>query len=198
MAVEPKSAVAQGAAGPYESRVTRPEDKEGIRQLFQEVFKDEMTEALWQWKYERPESKGAVVLKGGKIVAHYGGLGRWVLREGIRCLAVQIGDVMVAAGVRHSVRSNSPFFLVFTTFAEAYLGFDKLFPFAFGFPNVRAYRIAEQLGRLLQSGSHERGPLDSPTLAIREPPSLWSGSPSGRGPHGRKRCGNPLMEADVR
>lgn len=146
MAVEPKSAVEHGAAGPYESRVTRPEDKEGIRQLFQEVFKDEMTEALWQWKYERPESKGAVVLKGGKIVAHYGGLGRWVLREGIRCLAVQIGDVMVAAGVRHSVRSNSPFFLVFTTFAEAYLGFDKLFPFAFGFPNIRAYRIAQQLG----------------------------------------------------
>ena len=140
----PGTAVAP--AEPYESRVTHPEDKEGIRQLFHEVFKDEMTEALWQWKYGRPESKGAVVLKGGKIVAHYGGLGRWVLRDGIRCLAVQIGDVMVAPGVRHSVRSNSPFFLVFTTFAEAYLGFDKLFPFAFGFPNVRAYRIAERLG----------------------------------------------------
>lgn len=140
----PRSAVRR--VGPYESRVTRPEDKEEIRRLFLEVFKEVMTEAHWQWKYDRPESKGAVVLRGGKIVAHYGGLGRRVMREGKNCLAVQIGDVMVAPAVRHSVRSNSPFFLVFTTFAEAYLGFDRLFPLAFGFPNVRACRIAERLG----------------------------------------------------
>lgn len=130
----------------YESRVAGPEDREGIRRLFQEVFQDEMSEAVWQWKYERPESRGAVVLKNGKIVAHYGGIGRWVLREGVQCLAVQIGDVMVASEVRHLVRTNSPFFRVFTTFAEAYLGYDKLFPFAYGFPTVRAFRIAERLG----------------------------------------------------
>ena len=138
--------VENGPAGTYESRVAYPEDREGIRRLFQEVFQDEMSEAVWQWKYERPESRGAVVLKDGKIVAHYGGMGRWVLREGVRCLAVQIGDVMVAPEVRHSVRTHSPFFRVFTTFAEAYLGYDKLFPFAFGFPTVRAFRIAERLG----------------------------------------------------
>ena len=134
------------AEGGYVCRVTCREDQEEVRRLFQEVFGEPMSQALWQWKYGRTESKGAVVLKAGKIVAHYGGMGRWMLREGARCLAVQIGDVMVAPEVRHSVRTNSPFFRVFTTFAEAYLGYDKLFPFAFGFPTVRAFRIAESLG----------------------------------------------------
>lgn len=143
----------RGMAPSYSCRVLEPSDADQVRALFREVFQGEMTEALWNWKYARDESKGAVVLKEGRMVAHYGGMGRWVLMRGHRQLAVQIGDVMVASAVRQSVRSQSPFYLAFTTFAQHYLGQGKFYPFAFGFPNDRAFRIAERLGFYAKVGS---------------------------------------------
>lgn len=134
-------------------RVLQPSDADQVRTLFQEVFREEMSEALWRWKYAREDSKGVVVFRAGRMVAHYGGMGRWVLMKGSRQLAVQIGDVMVASAVRQSVRRRSPFYLAFTTFAEHYLGHGKLFPFAFGFPNDRAFQLAERLGFYAKVGS---------------------------------------------
>lgn len=137
----------------YQARVLQHADMEGVRDLFREVFREEMSPELWRWKYDRDFSKGAVVLKDGRIVAHYGGLGRRVLLCGEEMLSVQIGDVMVAPSVRQSVRSNSPFFLAYTTFVDAYVGYGKFFPFGFGFPNDRAFRIAEKLGFYAGVGS---------------------------------------------
>lgn len=137
----------------YHARVLQHADMDGVRDLFREVFREEMSPALWRWKYDRDYSKGAVVAKDGRIVAHYGGLGRKVLLCGEEMLSVQIGDVMVAPSVRQSVRSNSPFYLAYTTFVEAYVGYGKFFPFGFGFPNDRAFRIAEKLGFYAKVGS---------------------------------------------
>lgn len=137
----------------YQARVLQHEDMDAVRELFREVFREEMPEALWRWKYARELSKGAVVLKDGRIVAHYGGLGRRVLLCGEETVSVQIGDVMVAPAVRQSVRSNSPFYLAYTTFVDSYVGYGKFFPFGFGFPNERAFRIAEKLGFYAKVGS---------------------------------------------
>lgn len=137
----------------YQARVLQQDDMDAVRALFREVFKEDMPEALWRWKYERELSKGAVVLKDGRIVAHYGGLGRRVLLCGEETVSVQIGDVMVAPSVRQSVRSNSPFYLAYTTFVDTYVGYGKFFPFGFGFPNDRAFRIAEKLGFYAKVGS---------------------------------------------
>jgi hypothetical protein len=137
----------------YEARVLQHADMDGVRDLFREVFREEMSPALWRWKYDRELSKGAVVLKDGRIVAHYGGLGRKVLLCGDASVAVQIGDVMVAPSVRQSVRSNSPFYLAYTTFVDNYVGYGRFFPFGFGFPNDRAFRIAEKLGFYARVGS---------------------------------------------
>jgi len=137
----------------YQARVLQHSDMEGVRDLFREVFREEMSQELWRWKYDRDQSKGSVVLRDGRIVAHYGGLGRKVLLRGQPMLSVQIGDVMVASSVRQSVRSNSPFYMAYTTFVDAYVGYGKFFPFGFGFPNVRAFRIAEKLGFYAKVGS---------------------------------------------
>lgn len=142
-----------GSEVPYQARVLQADDMDAVRTLFREVFNEEMSEELWRWKYARELSKGAVVLKDGRIVAHYGGLGRRVLLQGEPMLSVQIGDVMVAPSVRQSVRSNSPFYLAYTTFVDAYVGYGKFFPFGFGFPNDRAFRIAEKLGFYAKVGS---------------------------------------------
>jgi hypothetical protein len=138
---------------PYQARVLQHDDMDAVRELFRDVFREEMPEALWRWKYARELSKGSVVLKDGRIVAHYGGLGRRVLLCGEETVSVQIGDVMVAPSVRQSVRSNSPFFLAYTTFVDSYVGYGKFFPFGFGFPNDRAFRIAEKLGFYAKVGS---------------------------------------------
>ena len=53
---------------------------------------------------------------------------------------------MVASSSRHAVRSGSPFYLAFTEFARLFLGYDKIFPLAFGFPNKRVMRLAQLLG----------------------------------------------------
>lgn len=175
----------------YQARVLQHTDMDGVRDLFREVFREEMSPELWRWKYDRDFSKGAVVLKDGRIVAHYGGLGRRVLLCGEEMLSVQIGDVMVAPAVRQSVRSNSPFFLAYTTFVEAYVGYGKFFPFGFGFPNDRAFRIAEKLGFYAKVGSmsevswqaqssrwawfHKTEPVTQDTLARQAPviDALW-------------------------
>jgi hypothetical protein len=137
----------------YQARVLQQDDMESVRDLFREVFNEDMSAELWRWKYARDLSKGSVVLKDGRIVAHYGGLGRRVLLRGEPSVSVQIGDVMVAPSVRQSVRSNSPFYLAYTTFVDAYVGYGKFFPFGFGFPNDRAFRIAEKLGFYAKVGS---------------------------------------------
>ncbi len=130
----------------YHCRTLQPEDAGQVRQLFQQVFRQEMSPELWSWKYGNEQGRATVVFDGDELVAHYGGMGRKVLWQGQETQAVQITDVMVAVGSRHSVRSQSPFYLAFTGFAQHYLGYGKDFPLAYGFPNHRVMKLAELLG----------------------------------------------------
>lgn len=117
-----------------------------MRALFQQVFAQEMTAALWQWKYGGANGCATLVFEGERLVAHYGGMGRAVLWKGQDTRAVQITDVMVVPSERHAVRSGSPFYLAFTEFARHYLGYGKPYPLPYGFPNRRVMKLAELLG----------------------------------------------------
>jgi hypothetical protein len=130
----------------YTCRTLQAGDAAQVRALFHEVFGQEMSAALWQWKYARDTGCATLVFDGERLVAHYGGMGRKVLWQGKETAAVQITDVMVAPSERHAVRSGSPFYLAFTGFAQHYLGYGKPYPLAYGFPNRRVMKLAELLG----------------------------------------------------
>lgn len=117
-----------------------------MRALFQQVFAQDMSAALWQWKYGGAGGCATLVFEGERLVAHYGGMGRAVLWKGEETRAVQVTDVMVMPSERHAVRSGSPFYIAFTEFARHYLGYGKPYPLPYGFPNRRVMKLAELLG----------------------------------------------------
>lgn len=144
-------------------RVMRREDAPLIRALFKEVFNEEMSQEFWEWKYGRSDCAAALVFQNDRLVAHYGGVGRRVQCRGERLLAAQIADVMVARSVRSSVRTNSPFHLMFSTFRDKFFGADKLYGTAYGFPNERAMRLARALGFYTPVGSVHMITVDAGT-----------------------------------
>jgi len=129
-----------------EVRPATPEDAENIRTLFQQIFNEEMSDRHWQWKYKRPPSRSIVVYRDGKLVAHYGGVGTKILLDGKSSTAIQITDLMVARDARQAVRSQSPFYQSAKQFLESYVGYDKPFYLAYGFPSDRAMALSEKLG----------------------------------------------------
>lgn len=131
---------------PFRSRPLGSADDVLIRQLFQKVFRQEMSEALWKWKYADGRATAMLVFRGDELVAHYGGLDREILFKGRPMKVVQIADVMVDPSVRQSVRTQSPFFIVCKDFQEVYVGENKRYAFGFGFPNKRHLKLAERLG----------------------------------------------------
>lgn len=116
-----------------------------MQELFTRTFQQEMPEKLWQWKYATENSRAIGIWRDNKLVAHYGGIGRSILFFGKSENAVQIGDVMVEATERGSLTRKGPFFLMASTFLEYYIGYGKRYLIGFGFPNLRAMRVAERL-----------------------------------------------------
>lgn len=116
-----------------------------MRQLFSKIFKKEMTQALWEWKYLRIKSVSFGVWRGNELVAHYGATNTHVWFNGKETRAVQICDVMVDPSVRKAARKQSPFFLATSAFIERYVGFEKTWPMGFGFPSDRHMNLAAHL-----------------------------------------------------
>lgn len=118
-----------------------------MRSLFSEVFGHEMSAAHWQWKYGNERGCGMGVWRtDGRIVAHYGGVGRKTLMFGQPVTSVQVGDVMVSVDERGTLSRKGPIFLATATFLEQELGFGRAHLLGFGFPSETAYRVAERLG----------------------------------------------------
>jgi hypothetical protein len=130
----------------FSCRFMENADAPAVRELFEKIFKEPMSQALWEWKYSKPNSAATLVFHGKDLVGHYGGVGRRVLLRGRPALCVQIGDVMVAPSARHAVRSQSPMYLSFDLFVSTLLGIGKRFEVAYGFPNDRALGLAIKLG----------------------------------------------------
>lgn len=134
------------ASPPLSVRELQPADAPAMRKLFADVFKKEMPQALWDWKYARPQSAGLGVWRGSELVAHYGGMGADVVFNGAPATAVQICDVMVVPSVRQAVRQQSPFFLATSAFLERYIGYDRRWLLGYGFPSDRHMLLAARLG----------------------------------------------------
>ena len=122
------------------------QDGPAMRALFRKVFREEMTETHWHWKYGRKDSRATGVFQGSELVGHYGGVGLDVLLEGKAEKAIQITDLMVDPAVRHVARYQSPFYLATSRFLHDFVGYNKPFLLAYGFPSDRAMTLSEKLG----------------------------------------------------
>lgn len=119
-----------------------------VRALFAQVFGQEMTPALWQWKYAqgRGLATGARERGSGRLLAHYGGTQRTLQCAGQTLEAVQLGDVMVQAQARGVLSRNGPFAVSTRRFLDLHVGPGRAFDCGFGFPSARHVRLGELLG----------------------------------------------------
>lgn len=133
--------------------------------LFRVAFGHEMPPELWRWKYQGLDTLGTLVRHESRPVAFYGGMPRAIHLFGSPATAVQIGDVMVHPEQRGSLSRRGPFFQAATSFLERFVGQNKVFPIAFGFPSERAYRLAEYLRLYERTGELMR--VSWPALQAR-------------------------------
>jgi SAM-dependent methyltransferase len=127
-------------------RRIRSEHAQEVCALFSSVFKKEMSQALWVWKYGENRGQAIGIWDQGKLVAHYGGISRRVNYFGQEILASQSADVMASSDSRKSLSKKSAFFMAAATFLEVSVGFGRRHLLGFGFPNERARRAPELLG----------------------------------------------------
>lgn len=121
-------------------------DFPALQSLFKQSFNKVLSPELQQWKYADKQAHALCAWDGSNLIGHYGGMPRDILFFGSPEIAVQIGDVMVNPSNRGALSRKGPFFLMAATFFQRYVGFDKPFLLAFGFPNARAMQVAKHLG----------------------------------------------------
>jgi lipopolysaccharide transport system ATP-binding protein len=114
--------------------------------LFKLCFGHEMSPAHWDWKYRGQTLAGVGVFADSGLVGFYGGLPRQVIKHGVPCMALQIGDVMVHPNERGVLTRQGPFNLACTTFLEQLMGFERPFLMGFGFPNKKHLQLATRQG----------------------------------------------------
>lgn len=124
-----------------------------IRELFEAVFKHEMSAAHWEWKYGDGRGAGVIVREGEEIVSYFGGMERRIIFKGEPAIAFQSGDSMVAEKHRGTLSKKGPFFLSVAAFQDRYLGYGRPYLISYGFPNERAMRLAEHLGMYVEIGT---------------------------------------------
>lgn len=140
----------------------RPADAPAMRTLFSRVFGQEMSEALWRWKYGGDRGRGVIAKRGTEVIAHYGGMTREIRYRGRPMRASQICDVMVDVADRGALTRRGPFTLTAESAAELFsLGHGV----GFGFPNRRAMVVAERLGLYEEVGRLTE--LHWPPLSVR-------------------------------
>ena len=123
-----------------------PEHAAAMRQLFADVFRHEMTPEHWHWKYGEGRGRGIALMRGERMLAHYGGVTRRVLCRGEPVLASQSCDVMVDQRGRAGLVRHGPMAQVASTFLETQLGWGQPHRLGFGFPSDRAFGAAQRLG----------------------------------------------------
>lgn len=124
-----------------------------MRTLFNTVFGEEMSQALWVWKYGDQRGYAVGVWDAdNQLVAHYAGFPRQVLMFGEPITAMQMGDVMVLPHARGSLSRTGPFFLATSRFLEAFVGYHKLALLGYGFPNDRHMQLGSRRGLYADNG----------------------------------------------
>jgi hypothetical protein len=128
----------------FEIRDATAADAPGIRRLFARIFKTELSEEEWLWKFERdPDGwHGVVGVLDGEIVGNYAGWGMRFLLDGEPRLLYSVGDVATDPSVR-ALGGRRGVYRAMTDAFYARVGRDV--PFCFGFPNARALRVSERI-----------------------------------------------------
>jgi hypothetical protein len=146
------------------------QEKDHIIALFNQVFQpNQMSTALWEWKYGQGRGLGILAWQNQQLIAHYGGILREIRYLGQPKTAVQITDVMVAVKERAVFTRQGAFFLVTTTFLENYVGYGTPVWVAYGFPSERHVKLAEHLGLYARVGKMKE--LRWPVITAK--PEIW-------------------------
>lgn len=131
---------------PWQVAPWSPDQAPEIRELFHRVFGHSMPSILWDWKYGSGRGVATIIRDhAGRMVGHYGGMSRQIDFFGQPEIAVQIGDVMVAPEARGILTRRGPVALMTAAFLDSWIGFNRAYLVGFGFPNSRAFRVAERL-----------------------------------------------------
>ncbi len=152
----------------FEVRVATAGDAPGIRRLFGLIFRTELSEAEWLWKFEsNPDGwHGVVGVLDGEIVGNYAGWGMRFLLDGLPRLLYSVGDVATDPSVRALGGRRG----VYRAMTEAFYAMvGREVPFCFGFPNARALKVSERI-----VGSRTLFPIGlkkTPVEAFGPPPS---------------------------
>ncbi|MDI1230200.1 MAG: bifunctional class I SAM-dependent methyltransferase/GNAT family N-acetyltransferase [Methylobacter sp.] len=126
--------------------LAKSNDEAELLNLFQASFGYQVQPELWRWKYRGLDMLGTLVRRDGRAIAFYGAMPRAIHLFGFPATAVQIGDVMVHPDERGTLTRKGAFFHAAASFLERFVGEDKAFPIAFGFPSARVFRLAARLG----------------------------------------------------
>ncbi len=121
-----------------------------MRSLFTAVFASPMSAEHWHWKYTLTQGGGVGLMREGRMVAHYGGVPRRVLHFGQPSMACQVCDVMVEASANKALVRRGPLYQVSAAYLHAMVGQGRAYGLAFGFPNQRAFAVAQRLGLYAQ------------------------------------------------
>lgn len=117
-----------------------------IATLFSACFHQPFLFELWRWKYGIEQSFSVTAIRGNDIIGHYAGVPRKILLDNQALHMLQITDVMVHPKARAAHGRRGVFFQMASRFLEEYVGYDRPFIQAFGFPNERHTRLGMLLG----------------------------------------------------
>jgi hypothetical protein len=128
----------------FEIRAATAADAPGIRRLFERIFKTELTEPEWNWKFTQdPDGwSGVVGVLDGEIVGNYAGWGMRFLLDGEPRRLYSVGDVATDPSARALGGRRG----VYKAMTDAfYAAIEREVPFCFGFPNARALKVSERI-----------------------------------------------------
>ncbi len=117
-----------------------------VKPLFECAFDTEFDAALWHWKYGDGRGQAVGIVQDGQLIAHYGGMPRDVRYFGQNSRALQICDVMVLPQKRGFYSRSGHFFRTAATLLDLHVGYSARHLLGFGFPNLKAMRVACRLG----------------------------------------------------
>jgi len=122
-------------------------DECDINKLFNTVFHKDHTK-IWKWKFRHSDVNPCIFLayQENDLVAQYAGIPRYFQYMAQPIHGIQICDIMVHPKARLQMKTDGVFSSVTKTFLEEYVGKDKRFKIAYGFPNLRHLKLAIRLG----------------------------------------------------
>ncbi len=116
-----------------------------VHALFEKVFGTPKPPAWWHWKYGEGRGLAYGAWRDGALVAHYAAFPRLVYWQGKTVPVFQVGDVMVEPRERGVLTRKGAFQRCASAFLDAYLGEGRPYRLGYGFPNLRALKVAVRL-----------------------------------------------------